>query len=111
MFVIQFLVHHSRIQPTNLTLQFISCELFIMSTKGETRVPLGDDFCLTLNQFRGETKIHIRKFETRPCKYTLFLQPSTGLRCLHAGSTHGSSYTTTTEVNLYYFDILNITCC
>lgn len=40
-----------------------------MTTKGGTRLPLGGDLYLTRNQYRGETKIHIRKFETRPCKY------------------------------------------
>ena len=33
-----------------------------MTTKGDTRLPLGGEFYLTMNTFRGESKIHIRKF-------------------------------------------------
>ena len=40
-----------------------------MSRKHETRLPIGDDFYLTLSQYHGETKMHIRKFETRPSLY------------------------------------------
>ena len=54
-----------------------------MSLKNETRLPLGEGFYLTLNQYRGESKVHIRKFETRPSlfndKHTFIVPTKTGV--------------------------------
>ena len=35
-----------------------------MTTKGETRIPIGDNFYLTFTEFKGEPKVHIRLFIT-----------------------------------------------
>ena len=40
-----------------------------MTTKGETRIPIGEDFYLTLSTFQAESKIHIRKFISSPALY------------------------------------------